>query len=466
MRSDPLARQSRAAAALSAADVRSISARGVMYDVQDHGWTMNSPRGTIYNTCLYNTTYSFLTLIERVTYPTLASWRTAVIGQLDQGAVGALLAQALANGAGVYGQKSIPKYKALMLNFDAMGGPIEVWAAAQLLGRAFCIVQDDGTGVHKVHPVMGPHGVALADGAAAHYIFLRRAHWKSLALAAASPVASPAASRAKSAAPSPPTKRKADELDADEDTEGDDDEEDGVDVGTPEWLFPRFKGATGELVTLRTTMQRQRKTVLELTGLVVYPLGDDASHALAQSATESPNWAEQKTRRQLSGRELVAQLRRDDFDGMAELIAGQNASVLFFYGADEYCDVHFDKSQEDERWMARLVETPDTIHYIMIQGRDGVVYNVEMQGSFAYYGQDGTLLSKRRHAVPMPAAGGGDVTTLLISLAVDAGDFDAQFKALLKGFEKTKELWVDFECVKYKRSSADIKLSDKVKGGA
>ena len=246
----------------------------------------------------------------------------------------------------------------------------------------------------------------------------------------------------------------------------DGEDEDGNEVGTIAWLFKRFDGKRGSLVTLPTATPRERKKVLELTGLVVFPLDGDAAYALAQSATESGAWREQKTRRNLSGRELVAQLRLDDHDGVADLIEAQNAACLFFYGDGDgdFCDVHVDKSK-DERWMARLTETPVKEHYIMIQGSDCVVYNVAMTGPFAYRGEDGTLLAQRRHAVPA-SSGDGDIVTLLITLAGEARDFDEEFEAQLDDIAPTVELWNDFVCGKYKRSSADISKADKIKGGA
>jgi hypothetical protein len=245
----------------------------------------------------------------------------------------------------------------------------------------------------------------------------------------------------------------------------DGEDEDGNEVGSIAWLFGRFDGKRGSLVTLPTDTAAKRKMVLKLTGLVVFPLDGEAAYTLAQSATESGEWREQKTRRNLSGHELVAQLRLDGRDGVADLIEAQDASCLFFYGDGEYCDVHRDKSKDAERWMARLTETPNKEHYIMIQGYDGVVYNVAMTGPFAYRGEDGTLLAQRRHAVPA-SSGDGDIVTLLITLAGEARDFDEEFVSRLEDVEATDDLWNDFVCEKYKRSSADISKADKRKGGA
>ena len=149
--------------------------------------------------------------------------------------------------------------------------------------------------------------------------------------------------------------------------------------------------ACARLLTRR--LRPWRKTVLERTGLVVYPLNHDAAHALAVSATASLEWCKQKTRDNLSGRALVAQLRSDGHVDIADLIAEQDAACLFSYYEDAWLDVHFDKSKEAERWMARLTETPEKIHVLMIQGSDDIVYKVTMTGSFVYFGELGTDVS-------------------------------------------------------------------------
>ena len=47
---------------------------------------------------------------------------------------------------------------------------------------------------------------------------------------------------------------------------------------------------------------------------------------------------------------------------------------------------HKDKSMTNKRIMLRLTQTPTKIHYLMMEGADRLVYNIQMQGLFAYGG--------------------------------------------------------------------------------
>ena len=74
----------------------------------------------------------------------------------------------------------------------------------------------------------------------------------------------------------------------------------------------------------------------------------------------------------------------------------------------------------NKRIMLRLTQTPTKIHYLMIEGTDRVVYNIQMQGSFAYGGRDdATILAKRHHACPsrrrMATASSPSCTVLVLS---------------------------------------------------
>ena len=160
-----------------------VSADGTSYSVTDHGWTAESPGGTVYNTCLYNASYAFLTPEELSEYPTIWLWRSAVLGQLDKGGVRELLKGELERGVGVYGTRSFEEYKRFMSKNSAMGGPLELWAAAQLLRRPFRIIVDDGTGDLKVHPIMGSAGLPLPEPYVGSVctLFLRNRHWQALA---------------------------------------------------------------------------------------------------------------------------------------------------------------------------------------------------------------------------------------------------------------------------------------------
>ena len=46
----------------------------------------------------------------------------------------------------------------------------------------------------------------------------------------------------------------------------------------------------------------------------------------------------------------------------------------------DYCIKHKDKSLTNERIMLRLTQTPTKKHYLMLEGANGVVYNIQMQG--------------------------------------------------------------------------------------
>ena len=88
---------------------------------------------------------------------------------------------------------------------------------------------------------------------------------------------------------------------------------------------------------------------------------------------------------------------------VAKLLERQDGGCAFFYKDTDYCIKHTDKSLTNERIMLRLTQTPTKTHYLMIEGDDHVVYNIQMQGSFVYGGRDdATILAKRPHAVPKP----------------------------------------------------------------
>ena len=56
------------------------------------------------------------------------------------------------------------------------------------------------------------------------------------------------------------------------------------------------------------------------------------------------------------------------------------------YKDTDYCIKHKDKSMTNKRIMLRLTQTPTKIHYLMMEGAERVVYNIQMQGPFAYGG--------------------------------------------------------------------------------
>jgi hypothetical protein len=169
---------------------------------------------------------------------------------------------------------------------------------------------------------------------------------------------------------------------------------------------------------------------------------------MAQLASTSEEWKQQRTRRNLRLCKLVERLRDSRNDAIVDLLEKQDSGTLFAYNkSDEYCKPHLDKSTSDIRFMARFTETPSTVHAILIQAADGTVYNVEMEGAFSYRGLDGTLLSKRWHAVPL--AKGGDVMTLLLTLRTEATAFEEKFGDLLTKIPATAAPWEDIVCTKY-----------------
>ena len=253
------------------------------------------------------------------------------------------------------------------------------------------------------------------------------------------------------------------DLDEESDADNDDDDDDESKAGTAESLctrFPRFKGE--EPIKLATKTAQERQEVVRLTGILTNPLDAEGAHAVAQLASTSESWKQQRTRRNLTLRKLVEQLRDSR---IAELLKKQDGGTLFAYNkSDEYCKPHLDKSTSDIRFMARFTETPSTVHAILIQAADGTVYNIQMEGAYSYRGLDGTLLSKRWHAVP--SAKGGDLMTLLLTLRTEATAFEKEFGELLAEMPATAAPWEDIECTKFSRSRFDhLTRSQKAKGG-
>ena len=61
--------------------------------------------------------------------------------------------------------------------------------------------------------------------------------------------------------------------------------------------FPRCKGK--EPIKLATRTAQERLTVLRLTGIITNPLDDEGANAMAQLASTSEEWKQQRTRRNL-----------------------------------------------------------------------------------------------------------------------------------------------------------------------
>lgn len=163
-----------------------IEVNNVRYSIVDCGTRMRNADGKfVDNTCCYNVSYSCLTGAELEEWPTPWSWRCAVLAALTKGRVKGWFIQALDDGFDVYNTRSFDEYVQYMTDNNAMGGPLEFWAAAFLLKRAFRIVVRSGQNV-VVHPIMGGDGKAynsdeaVANGLTYATVLLSNIHWQKL----------------------------------------------------------------------------------------------------------------------------------------------------------------------------------------------------------------------------------------------------------------------------------------------
>ena len=77
------------------------------------------------NTCCYNSTYSFLTVEEKVRWPTVWKWREDVLN-VHLGEDMLVVHDTLGHFGGlqVYGQKTVIEYVNFMKTRNASGGPM------------------------------------------------------------------------------------------------------------------------------------------------------------------------------------------------------------------------------------------------------------------------------------------------------------------------------------------------------
>jgi hypothetical protein len=237
--------------------------------------------------------------------------------------------------------------------------------------------------------------------------------------------------------------------------------------GTAARMYDRWRGAVGQLTVLRTDTEEQRQKVYELTDILVTPLPFKAAYAVGQSATQSPKWIQQRSRRTLNHRHLVEALKAGPTKPVAELLEKQDGGCGFFYGGKDYCVKHVDKSSTNQRVMLRLTQTPTQMHYLMIQGDNRMVYNIQFQGPCAYGGlDDAAILAKRQHAVPMPEADGNGLITILTTLTDTPLDFRTKMMAALEEVQPVEEPWAEIKTAGNRKGTFDhITKSQKSKGG-
>jgi hypothetical protein len=237
--------------------------------------------------------------------------------------------------------------------------------------------------------------------------------------------------------------------------------------GTAARMYARWRGAVGRLIVLRTDTEAQRQKVYELTDVLVTPLPFKAAYAVGQSATQSPKWIKQKSRRTLNHRHLVEALKAGPTKPVAKLLEKQDGGCGFFYDGEDYCVKHFDKSSTNQRVMLRLTQTPTKMHYLMIQGANRVVYNIQMQGPCAYGGlDDAAILAKRQHAVPMPEADGNGLITILTTLTDTPLDFRTKMMAALEEVQPVEEPWAEIKTAGNRKGKWDhLTTSQRIEGG-
>ena len=252
-------------------------------------------------------------------------------------------------------------------------------------------------------------------------------------------------------------------------------ESDTEGVGNATWMHNRWRGARGKLIVLDTDTEEQREQVSMLTGLLFTPLNHEAAFAVGQSLTLSPKWLQQKTRCTLPYKHVLEALKAGPAKRLAKLLERQDGGCAFFYKDTDYCIKHTDKSLTNERIMLRLTQTPTKTHYLMIEGGDHVVYNIQMQGSFIYGGRDdATILAKRPHAVPKPEADGNGLITILVTLMDQAQArmdqardiIRTKLTAALEEVEMVKEPWVNFDTAGNRKGRYDhLTQSQRRQGG-
>ena len=238
--------------------------------------------------------------------------------------------------------------------------------------------------------------------------------------------------------------------------------------GTAARMYARWRGAVGRLIVLRTDTEEQRQKVYELTDILVTPLPFKAAYAMGQFATQSPEWLQQKTRRTLNYRHLVEALKAGPTKPVARILEKQDGGCGFFYDGEDFCVKHFDKSLTNQRVLLRLTQTPDKMHYLMIQGANRVVYNILMQGPCAYGGiDDAAILAKRQHAVPMPEADGNGLITILMTLTDTPLDFRTKMMAALEEVQPVEEPWAEIKTAGNRKGQWDhLTTSQRSKGGS
>jgi hypothetical protein len=237
--------------------------------------------------------------------------------------------------------------------------------------------------------------------------------------------------------------------------------------GTAARMHARWRGADGRLIVLRTDTEAQRQKVYELTDVLVTRLPFEAAYAVGQSTTQSPKWIQQKSRQTLNYGPLVEALMAGPTKPVAKLLEKQDGGCGFFYGGEDYCVKHVDKSSTNQRVMLRLTQTPTKMHYLMIQGANRVVYNIQFQGPCVYGGlDDAAILAKRQHAVPMPEADGNGLITILTTLTDTPLDFRTKMMAALEEVQPVEEPWAEIKTAGNRKGPWDhLTTSQRSKGG-
>ena len=237
--------------------------------------------------------------------------------------------------------------------------------------------------------------------------------------------------------------------------------------GTAAQMHARWRGALGPLIVLPTDTVEQCQIVYELTDILVTPLDFEAAYAMGQSATQSPEWLQQRTRRSLNYRHLVEALMAGPTKPVAKLLEMQDGGCAFLYDGEDHCVKHFDKSSDNQRVMLRLTQTPTKMHYLMIQGANRVVYNIQFQGPCAYGGlDDAAILAKRQHAVPKAESDGNGLITILMTLTDTPLDFRTKMIAALEEVQPVKEPWAEIKTAGNRKGTFDhITKSQASKGG-